>query len=631
MSDLRSAGMDPASLEGDSALSLIERKTALRILLIGALATLALWIGEGAMGVAASHDVWAQPALACFLLWQHVRLRRDHGALLSAQRQAAGGVATYFMLATVFALALNPDGVTTHWLATNFMWLPVISLLMHLTFPWRWAASISVLLTGAAALPAVWLWWYGAPGFHSDTTRSLIVNGLLMQITFLVSLIVVERFRHGIGLIVAGERDGPTDARQALAAWLNTHTEELARARDAAEAASKAKSRFLAVMSHELRTPLHAMLVSADLLADKGSLVGDAATEARLLRTIQSSGQHLLSLIDQVLEMSRIEAGRVEAARHPLDLRQLVQRAQAAVRPMAELKGLALEARIPDALPAMRLGDELRLTQVLINLMANACKFTTQGHVRLTVDALPETEVAQGWLRLSVEDTGPGMDEAEQRRVFEPFYQADTRATRQHGGAGLGLTISRELVLLMGGRITLHSRRGLGTCLQVDLPLPVLDETFPAPTPPAVSGPSLQGQLVLVVDDDEVNRMLIGEVLRGAGARVHTADNGQAALDHLRSHRPAVVLMDWRMPGMDGLTATLKLREGEAGELSRDVPVIGLTANAFAEDRHACLAAGMNEVMTKPVDRHRLLAELAHWAETASPPEVLQPRELGPG
>ena len=631
MSDRQSAGADAVPQDAGPTLSLIEHKTAQRIMLIGSFSILALWVGETLAAVGEPHDVWAQPALAAFLLWQYVRLQRHPVSLLSAQRAATGAVAAYFTVSTCFEMALESGGVSTHWLATNFMWLSVVSLLLHLTFPWRWAAAVSVGLTAIGVMPAAWWWWLGAPASHTDTTRSLLLNGLLTQATLLVSLIVVERFRHGISLIVAGEPEGPTDARQALASWLDSHTEALARARDAAEAASKAKSRFLAVMSHELRTPLHAMLMSADLLADKACMARSPGTEPRLLHTIRTSGQHLLSLIDQVLEMSRIEAGRMEATEQPLDLRQVVQKACAAVKPMAELKGLTLDVQLPDALPVCRMGDELRLTQVLINLMANACKFTPQGRVSLTVTPLPDQPTAQDWLRLSVEDTGPGMAEAEQERVFEAFYQTDGQSTRQHGGAGLGLTITRELVHLMGGRISLQSRPGQGTRVDVALPLPVVTQALPRPPVTGLAEQALEGQLVLVVDDDDVNRMLISEVLKNAGAEVTTAEDGQSALACLRHTRPAVVVMDWQMPGMDGLTATLKLRQGEAGERSRDVPVIGLTANAFAEDRHACLAAGMNQVMTKPVDRHQLLAELAHWAETTEPPEASRQRMAAHG
>lgn len=612
-------GNPAAANDGDTVgherfLSLIERKTALRIYLIAAVAALVLWGAEMSTHVIAPHDRWAQPALALLMLWLYRTLSHDQGTLLATQRVAVGGLGVYFMVGTLSALLFNRATVSPYWVANNFQWMPVVSLLLHLTFPWRWAVRLSLALLAMIALPAIWLTVKSSDVAWNEVMQSLIINGVLMQVTFLASLVSVDRLKHGVGLIVAGDEEGPNDARRALESWVKNRTDELARAKDAAEAASRAKSRFLAVMSHELRTPLHAMLVSADLLADKSGLREDPQRDARLLHTIQTSGQHLLTLIDQVLELSRIESGKVEATEQPINLHHIVQKACAAVKPMAELKGLKLLVGVPDDLPSLRMGDELRLTQVLINLLANATKFTLQGHISLTLRRLQDAPAGEDWLRVSVIDTGKGMSESDQNRVFDAFYQADNRSTRDHGGVGLGLTITQELVSLMKGTLSLKSKPGQGTRVDVDLPLPILQDTSPV----ALKGPSpvrdLKGQLVLVVDDDDVNRMLAAEVLVGAGATVHEVDNGQAALDYLQTSRPALVLMDWRMPGMDGLETTQRLRQGQVGELSRDVPVIGLTANAFDDDRHTCLSAGMNNVLTKPVDRDQLLEEVAHWA-----------------
>lgn len=599
-------------------LSLIERKTALRIYLIGALAALLLWACELVLDVSAPHDRWAQPALALLLLVLYRTLRLRPDTLVATQRVAACGLVVYFLIGTVSALFFHRQAVSPYWVANNFTWMPVVSLLLHLAFPWRWAVRLSLLMLAIVALPATWMGLTASDPGWAGVMESLILNGVLMQLTFLVTLISVDRLKHGVGLIVAGHTHGHGDARAALDAWVQQRTDELAKARDAAESASRAKSRFLAVMSHELRTPLHAMLVSADLMADgrhaAEGLPSDEARDARLLHTIQTSGQHLLSLIDQVLELSRIESGKIEPVEQPMDLHAVVRKACAAVKPMAELKGLKLLTGVPDDLPPWRMGDELRLTQVLINLLANATKFTQQGHVSLTLRTLPADANGQAWVRLSVIDTGEGLSEADQGKVFDAFYQADSGSTRSHGGVGLGLTITQELVTLMKGRLGLRSKAGQGTRIDVDLPLPVLQDTSHASPPAPAPLRSLTGLTVLVVDDDDVNRMLAAEVLTSAGAEVHEVDNGQAALDWLREHQPTVVLMDWRMPGMDGLQATQALRQGAAGDLSREVPVIGLTANAFDEDRHVCLVAGMNNVLTKPVDRRQLIDEVLYWA-----------------
>ena len=602
------------ALRNDRFLSLIERKTALGLYLIAAIACLLVWGSEMVADISTTHDRWAQPALAILMLWMWALLRRNPKSLMFTQRMVVAGVSLYFVIGTLSALIFNQQPASPYWIATTFQWMPVVALLMHIAWPWRWAVSLSIALLALVAIPAWMLEMEAHDAVWSGVVRSLVVNGVLMQITFLVSLLSVTRLKHGVSLVVAGDPHGPTDARDALDAWVQERTSELAQARDSAETASLAKSRFLAVMSHELRTPLHAMLVSADLLADHPERARDPR-DALLIQTIHSGGQHLLTLIDQVLELSRIESGKVEPVTAPIDLSAIADKALAAVSPQATVKGLELCRHISPSLALGRMGDELRLTQVLINLMANAIKFTDRGHVSLSMGPSPtKSNEGVAGVRLSVSDTGQGMSQAEQSRVFEAFFQVDTHSTRTNGGVGLGLTITQELVGLMQGTITVSSRERHGTRIDIDLPLAVLADDTRVPAPRQLGRPDLKGTEVLVVDDDPVNSMLASEVLRAAGATVFTADTGPAALAFLRQHTPHVVLMDWRMPGMDGLEATRRVRQGEAGAASLDVPVLGLTANAFSEDRSACLNAGMNHVLTKPVDRQQLLEEIGYWA-----------------
>lgn len=601
-------------LRHDRFLSLIERKTALAFYLIAAVACLMVWASELAGGVSTPHDRWAQPMLALLMLWMWAVLRRHPRSLMTTQRVVVAGVCAYFTLGTLNAMVFNDQPASPYWIATNFQWMPVVALLLHIAWPWRWAVSLSIGLLALVAIPALMLEMRANDQVWSGVVRSLVVNGVLMQVTFLVSLLSVTRLKHGVSLIVAGAANGPTDARDALNAWVQERTSELALAKDSAETASLAKSRFLAVMSHELRTPLHAMLVSADLLADQTERKRDPR-DALLIQTIHSSGQHLLTLIDQVLELSRIESGKVEPVLAPIDLSAIADKALAAVSPQATVKALELRRHISPSLPLSRMGDELRLTQVLINLLANAIKFTDRGHVSLSIGPSPvKVPGTPPGVRLSVSDTGQGMTQSDQSRVFEAFFQADTNSTRTNGGVGLGLTITQELVSLMQGTISVHSRERQGTRIDIDLPLSALSDDVRVPAPRSLGRPDLNGTEVLVVDDDPVNSMLASEVLRAAGATVFTADTGPAALAFLRQHTPHVVLMDWRMPGMDGLEATRLVRLGQAGAASQDVPVLGLTANAFSEDRSACLNAGMNHVLTKPVDRQQLLEEIGYWA-----------------
>lgn len=617
-------------------LSLIERKTLLRLYLIASVATMAMWIFEGLFEVAAPHDRWAQPLFALVMLGLYAGLKRYPDAMVTTQRIGVFTFAAYFVASSVSVLFMGTSTPSPYFLVNNLMWMPVIALAFQLAFPWRWAVALSLGLLVLVALPAALLESIQGDPAWRDAMKSFMINGALMQLTFLLCLTSVDRLKNGIGLIVAGREDGTQDARQALELWVQDRTDELAQAKEAAEAASQAKSRFLAVMSHELRTPLHAMLVSADLLGDREGLPPDEARDKRLLDTIQTSGHHLLSLIDQILDLSRIESGQLTPQVQVVDLEQVMRKACDAVKPMIEAKGLRLLTGLPEHFARTRMGDELRLTQILINLLGNASKFTQQGHVAVSIGPTPETdentrsEPTSQWVRFSVIDTGPGMDQAYQGKVFEAFYQIDSASTRKNSGVGLGLTITKELVALMGGHLRLSSTPGLGTRIDIDLPLPEVASCAP-PSSPSNETPlaTLRGHTVLVADDDELNCMLASDVLTQAGAVVHTVASGAAALAFLKSHRPSVVLMDWQMPDMDGLEATRHLRNGEAGELSRDVPVVGLTANAFPQDRQQCLQAGMNAILTKPVNRQQLLRELAQWAVHAPLRDTPEPGKPG--
>jgi CheY-like chemotaxis protein len=267
---------------------------------------------------------------------------------------------------------------------------------------------------------------------------------------------------------------------------------------------------------------------------------------------------------------------------------------------------------ISDKLMPHRQGDALRLTQVLINLMANACKFTDQGHVALRVRQGGHDEVT-----FEVEDSGMGMSSDVQQRVFDAFYQADHDSTRRHGGVGLGLTITRDLVVLMGGNLKIDSTPGQGTRITVTIPLQMQTVTPGLGSQALARERSIEGMRILVVEDDPVNSMLACEVLSGAKARPQAVASGEEALSHLRNHEVDIVLMDFRMPGMDGIEATRRIRQGDAGEIACRVPVLGLTANAYIEDREQCLQAGMSDVLTKPIERLALISAIARWRSVA--------------
>jgi signal transduction histidine kinase len=374
-------------------------------------------------------------------------------------------------------------------------------------------------------------------------------------------------------------------------------------ARHAAEAANRAKSEFLAKMSHELRTPLHAVLGYAQLLANDGGL---SARQERGLNTIHQSGEHLLSLINDILDLARIEAGRTELNPVPLRLPLFLQAALELMLVKADEKRLALVFDAGTGLPGYVLADERRLRQVLLNLLGNAVKFTDHGSVTLRASAEARGP-AQVLLRLDVEDTGVGLRPEDLERIFLPFEQVGAAESRS-GGTGLGLAITRALVNEMGGQMQVSSELGRGTRFRVELPLPVAQ--------PAQAGlRRVPGALryqgrprrVLVVDDVAANRALMCDFLTSAGFDVAQVDDGGQTLTTARSFRPDLIIMDSVMPSMDGVEATRQLRRD--ADLAA-VRVIAVTALATAEHRAACLQAGVNVFLTKPVSLETLQAHV---------------------
>ncbi len=397
--------------------------------------------------------------------------------------------------------------------------------------------------------------------------------------------------------------------------------EELAREACArAEAASGAKSEFLATMSHELRTPLNGVIGNADLLLD-GPL-GPPQREA--VETIRASADHLLSIISGILDFARIEAGRVDLEREPFGLRAVVQETARMFAAQAQARGLALRCDIGPDVPERGVGDPVRLRQILINLLGNAIKFTERGAVALRVAVLTR-EPEHVRLRFEVEDTGVGIAPEAQALLFEAFTQADASHARRYGGTGLGLAICRRLARLMDGDVQVASAPGEGSTFWFTARIglapgtaedpDVAPSVAPAAEPPPAPEAGVPRPRVLLVEDNPVNQRVAGGLLRRLGCDVALADSGRAGIEACLAASFDLVFMDCQMPDLDGLAATREIRRREGGR--RRTPIVALTANAVAGDRESCLAAGMDDYLSKPVRRDDLAVVLERWGQPA--------------